>query len=169
MVFDTRIAATLAALLALAGCSTDATTVPPPVTAPLNFTTSAGPDAPGGNRPGYVLSEDEKGYDCKKLTGKIQLRILDMRGYESRDKTTIASRGLHTAGKMVFGGTNAGLNTDAQFAKDKAMLDAYNTELVTQDCRSFNIAEALAGSGVPSPTIDAPSKAKAKAAAQKKP
>ena len=134
------IAAALAAAAALAGCSSDSASSP---TAPFNFTTAAGPKAPGGEGPGYVLSEEEQGLDCKKLAGRIQIRILDIRGYENREKTTIASRGLHTAGKMVFGGTNTGLNTDVQFAKDKAMLESYNKQLVAKDCKSFDLGAAL--------------------------
>ena len=180
MVFAVRTAAVCAALVSLAGCSTAPPAAPALVPAiaaaakdpsaqPLNFTTAAGPKAPGGDGPGYVLSDDDKALDCKKLTGRMQIRILDIRGSETRERTTLASRGLHTAGKMVFGGTNAGLNTDAQYAKDKAMLEAFNAQLVAKDCKSFKIPEALAGSGSPSPTVDAPSKAKAKAAAPAKP
>lgn len=183
MILDCRRAAALLAVAALAGCSTSApdstplvnTVVPgqklaaDPTKQPFNFTTAAGPKAPGGEGQGYTLTAEELAYDCKKLTGRIQIRILDIRGYETREKTTLASRGLHSAGKMVFGGTNTGLNTDAQFAKDKAMLDTYNSQLVAKDCRSFNIAEALAGAGVPSPTIEAPSKAKAKSGAEPMP
>jgi hypothetical protein len=179
MILDCRSAAVYLAVATLAGCSTSApestplinTVVPgqklaaDPAKQPFNFTTAAGPAAPGGEGQGYTLSAEELAYDCKKLSGRIQIRILDIRGYETREKTTLASRGLHTAGKMVMGGTNTGLNTDAQFAKDKAMLKAYNSQLVAKDCRSFNIAEALAGTGVPSPTIEAPSKAKTKTGA----
>lgn len=184
MVFVVRTAAALMLLVALAGCGTAAPESVPliaaavpgpksldPLKHPFNFTTAAGPKAPGGAGPGYTLSEDELALDCKKLTGRMQIRILDIRGYETRETTTLASRGLHTTGKMVFGGTNAGLNTDAQYAKDKAMLETYNAQLVAKDCKSFNISEALAGSGSPSPTIEAPSKAgaKAKAAVPAKP
>jgi hypothetical protein len=189
MAMDNRSAAAFAALLALSGCSTLAPLAPlapggrletaaengkpakvqDPSTKPFNFTTSSGDKTPGGEGAGYALSEDEQAMDCKKLTGRMQIRIMDVRGYDTRERTTMAARGLHTAGKMVFGGTNAGLNTDTHFAKDKAMLDAYNARLVAKDCRSFDIPEALQGSGPPSPTIEAPSKAKAKADAPQKP
>ena len=130
-------------------------------TEPLNFTTSAGPNAPGGDGPGYALSTEEQTLDCKKLIGRMQVRIMQMRGYETREKTTIASRALHTAGKSIIGGTNQGLETDAQYAKDKAMLNAYNGLLVSKNCKSFNVEEALNGAAQPVPTIEAPSKAKA--------
>jgi hypothetical protein len=131
-------------------------------TEPLNFTTAAGPDTSSGNGR-YVLTTDEQALGCKKLTGRIQVRIMQMRGYETREKTTIASRALHSVGKTVFGGTDAGLNTDAQYASDKAVLEAYNRQLVAKDCKSFNIAEALEGAAQPVPTIEAPSKAAAAA------
>lgn len=148
-------AAALVALAALCGCSADKPSDP------FNFTTSAGPSAPGGEGPGYALSAEEQGLDCKKLAGRMQVRLMQIRDYETRDKTTLASRGMHSAGKMVFGGTSAGLNTDQQFAKDKAMLEAYNGLLVSKDCKSFDIPQALASTGVPVPTVDTPSKIKA--------
>ena len=140
----------------LGGCSSAGKS-----TDPLNFTTSAGPDAPGGDGPGYALSTEEQALDCKKLTGRMQVRIMQMRGYETREKTTLASRALHTVGKSVIGGTNQCLETDAQYAKDKAMLNAYNGLLVSKNCKSFNVEEALNGAAQPVPTIEAPSKAKA--------
>lgn len=142
----------------LGGCSGVGKT-----TEPLNFTTAAGPDT-SGSKGQYVLTDEEQGLDCKKLTGRMQVRIMQMRGYETREKTTIASRAFHSAGKMVFGGTNAGLNTDAQYARDKAVLEAYNRQLVAKDCKSFNVDEALDGAAQPVPTIEAPSKAAAAAA-----
>ncbi len=161
MYFNCRLHVCAALLSLVSGCSDVGKN-----SGPLNFTTSAGPEANGGSRPGYVLSDEEKALDCKKLTGHMQVRIIQMRGYETREKTTIASRALHTIGKSVLGGTNQGLNTDAQFTKDKEMLEAYNKQLITKDCKSYNLEEALNGATQPSPTIEAPSKANASAKAK---
>lgn len=148
-----------AMVAALSACASAEST-----TKPFNFTTDPGPKAAGGEGAGYTMSTEELGYDCKKLAGRMQVRILDLRGYAAREKTTMASRGLHTAGKMVFGGTNAGLNVDRQHAKDMAMLETFNRQLIAKDCRSYDLSAALAGTDTPLPTIDAPSKAKNKAA-----
>ena len=148
-----------AMVAALGACASAEST-----TKPFNFTTDPGSKAPGGEGAGYTLSTEELGYDCKKLAGRMQVRILDLRGYATREKTTMASRGMHTAGKMVFGGTNSGLNTDRQYAKDMAMLETFNQRLVAKDCRSYNLSAALAGTDTPLPTVEQPSKAKNKAA-----
>ena len=36
---------------------------------------------------GYQLSEEELKFDCKKLTGTMQIRILQIRGYDTNKKT----------------------------------------------------------------------------------
>ena len=157
-------AGTAAAMVAALGACANAEST----TKPFNFTTDPGPKAAGGEGAGYTLSTEELGYDCKKLAGRMQVRILDLRGYATREKTTMASRGLHTAGKMVFGGTNVGLNVDRQHAKDVAMLESFNQQLVAKDCRSYDLSAALAGTDTPLPTVEKPSKPKNKAAAPPK-
>ena len=47
---------------------------------------------------GYQLSEDELKFDCKKLTGLMQIRILQMRGYDSEQKGLRRRAGNSVAG-----------------------------------------------------------------------
>ena len=164
MVLKIRAISAAIMLVALGACANSETT-----TKPFNFTTDPGPKAAGGEGAGYALSTEEQGWDCKKLAGRMQVRILDVRGYATREKTTMASRGLHSAGKMVFGGTNAGLNTGHQHAKDLAMLETFNQRLIAKDCRSYDLSAALAGTDIPVPVVDAPSKAKGKTPVPAKP
>ena len=39
---------------------------------------------------GYQLNAEELGYDCKKLTGTMQIRILQVRGYDTNRKASAA-------------------------------------------------------------------------------
>lgn len=91
----------------------------------------------------YTLSADEKELDCPRLSGRMQVRILQIRDRGGGYGTTMASRGIQTAAGAVFGGTAYGTNVDTQRARDLAMLEAYNAELKARNCPAFNLAEEL--------------------------
>ncbi len=119
---------------------------------------------------GYTLNAQEKGLDCKRLTGKIQIRILELRTYASQTQASALSRTLQAASKPVFGGTSAGIDPNGEHARELAQIDAYNRELAAKDCRSFNLAAALASSDVPpAPTVMPMSKSAAVPGAPAKP
>lgn len=97
---------------------------------------------------GYQLSSKELGYDCKKLTGAMQVRILQVRGYETREKTTAASRAMQSITTPIFGGTTQGMDPDGQYRRDLAMLHAYNARLAQKGCKTFDIDAELAKTDV---------------------
>ena len=100
----------------------------------------------------YQLSEDEKKFDCKKLTGKMQVRILQIRGYDTRPKASSLARTAQTVTTPIFGGTKEGMDPDGQYRKDRAMLEAYNRELAYKKCKTFDIeAELKKSDGTPQP------------------
>lgn len=104
------------------------------------------PPAPGtAAGQGYQLSESERKYDCKKLAGVMQVRILQIRGYDSRKKASAAARGMQSVATPVFGGTTAGMDPDGQYRKDLAMLEAYNRRLAEKNCNTFDLATELKG------------------------
>lgn len=92
---------------------------------------------------GYQLSDDELKFDCKKLTGTMQIRILQMRGYDSNKKASAAARGIQTWATPIWGGTKEGVDPDAQYQKDLAMLEAYNRQLAAKKCKTFDLATEL--------------------------
>ena len=93
---------------------------------------------------GYQLSEEELKFDCKKLTGTMQIRILQMRGYDTNKKTSTAARSLQSLTTPIFGGTKEGVDPDGQYLKDRAMLEAYNRQLGVKQCKTFNLDAELA-------------------------
>ncbi|KAB2939988.1 MAG: hypothetical protein K8F92_09770 [Hyphomicrobium sp.] len=101
---------------------------------------------------GYQLSEEELKYDCRKLTGLMQIRILQVRGYDSNKKASIAARGMQSLATPVFGGTKEGLDPDAQYRKDLAVLEAYNRQLANKQCKTFDLAAELAATADVTPT-----------------
>jgi hypothetical protein len=100
----------------------------------------------------YQLSEDERKFDCKKLTGKMQVRILQIRGYDTRPKASGLARTTQSVTTPIFGGTKEGLDPDGQYRRDRAMLEAYNRELGNKKCKTFDIeAELKKTEGTPEP------------------
>ncbi len=93
---------------------------------------------------GYQLSEEELKFDCKKLTGTMQIRILQMRGYDTNKKTSTVARSLQSLTTPIFGGTKEGVDPDGQYLKDRAMLEAYNRQLGVKQCKTFNLDAELA-------------------------
>lgn len=111
----------------------------PAETTAATVTTSA--PAAGG---AYQLSAEEKALDCKKLTGRMQVRILQIRDYESTSKGSMVARGLQSAVSKATSSSSYGTSPDEQHARDRAMLDAYNAELAAKNCRTFDLQKELA-------------------------
>lgn len=132
------------ALLGLTGCaasvpdSNSTASLLTPVVATSSSTSSA-PSKAGG----YVLSTDEQNYECKQLSGRMQIRILEIRDYNERSQTSKVSQVLKSAVKPFFGGGTYGTNPGADYAKDRAMLEAYNTQLATKGCKTYNLDAEL--------------------------
>ena len=97
--------------------------------------------------------------NCKKITGRMKLRILELRSRRAEDPTTAASRVMQQAMTPVFGGTSRGARPEAEIAADRAALEADNARLVAKGCASFDLAAALAAdpkAPSPAPTVPAP-------------
>lgn len=136
------IGATLACW-ALSGCASSVEVVPPKVS----------------QNGVYQLNAEELALDCRKLTGRMQIRILQVRSYSEKQPTSGLSKGLQSSITPVFGGTSQGMNPDAQYAVDRAQLEAYNRQLVAKGCKSYDLDAALATTDVrvtPVPTIPKP-------------
>jgi hypothetical protein len=95
----------------------------------------------------YKLSADELKLDCKRMTGRMKVRILQMREARQAPKTSELSRNIHGAvapiAKQMMGGTSYGSDPDGQYARDLAMLHAYNRQLAAKSCRTLDIEAEL--------------------------
>jgi hypothetical protein len=117
------------------------------------------PPANAASPPAYQLSEQELKYDCKKLTGTMQVRILQIRDYDSSKKTSALARSMQTVATPIWGGTTAGMDPDGQYRKDRAMLEAYNAQLAAKHCKTFDLAAELQSTkpdDMPHPTAKKP-------------
>lgn len=113
-----------------------------------------GQKAPDRHKPGqaYELTAAEKGLNCKQLTGRMQLRILQTRDTVQRNDSSALGRGMQSAAVPIFGGTAHGTDPDADFARDRAVLEAYNQQLAAKKCPAYDLDAELR----PRPVRDTP-------------
>jgi hypothetical protein len=144
-----KLAAAVLAALSCAGCAGSGagltSGIAPPESAPSY--------SPGG---GYALSASEQDLDCKKLTGRMQIRILEIRDYNERHQASAFSRALQSGAAAITGGSAAGTDPDGDFSRDRAMLAAYNKQLAAKGCKAYDLDAELKPKDfheTPNPTI----------------
>ncbi len=143
-----------ACLASLAGCASE------PPEAAVALAPTPGASAPTASQaPSYQLSEKELRLKCKDLTGRMQVRILQIRDYNAGAQTTAASRALQYGSTSVLGGGKTGTNPAGEHIQDRAQLEAYNQRLAALNCKTFNLDDELRPKPVkatPTPTNAAP-------------
>lgn len=92
---------------------------------------------------GYQLDEKEQKLSCKDLTGRMRVRILQIRDANAGRDGTVAARGMQVAATSVFGGGKEGTDPSGQNARDRAQLEAYNRRLAEQKCKTFDLNAEL--------------------------
>jgi len=136
----------------LAGCAAGPGEAPPSlINDSMPASTAPAPAA-------YQLSPQELGYSCKKLTGVMQVRILQVRRYDPAENPTMAARSVQGVATPIFGGTTVGIDPAGQHQRDLAMLEAYNGQLARKNCKTFDIAAELKKTDpldTPQPTVPA--------------
>jgi hypothetical protein len=117
----------------------------------------------------YQLTPEELKLDCKKLTGKMQVRILQVRDQREQTLTTTASQLIQRSVVPVLGGSPHGARPDDDFKRDRAWLEAYNAQLAAKKCPTYNLENELQPRSirdtpkpVPNPDAAADSKAAGK-------
>lgn len=106
----------------------------------------------------YVLSEAEQKLDCKKLIGRVQLRIMQLRAeLADTSRPSQAAQAMQTvtnpALKLMFGGaTPYGTDRNSQLKRDHSTLVAYNSQLAAKSCATYDLdAELKKGPNDPPP------------------
>jgi hypothetical protein len=92
----------------------------------------------------YEMSEDEKGLDCKRMMGAMLITISRLRDGHGRDQQSGVSSTIQTWLPSMFGGSAVGADRDADYARERAKLEAYNRHLASRNCRTLDIEAALA-------------------------
>jgi hypothetical protein len=126
----------------------------------------------GDHGAGYQAPIDNKKLNCKQLSGRTQVLILQLRGVGERKQASGFSRGLQTIFSSTVGTTATGRDPDGQHAADLKRLQDYNQRLAASGCKSFDLDYELKQTDPlvsPVPRIAPPKKSKAPAdAGQKK-
>lgn len=104
-----------------------------------------GQKVPDRYKPGqaYELTTEEQALNCRQLTGRMQLRILQTRDTMQRNDSSALGRGMHAAAVPVFGGTTHGTDPAFDFARDRAILEAYNQQLAGKKCPAYDLEAEL--------------------------
>lgn len=106
----------------------------------------------------YQLTAAERDMDCRTLTGRMAVRIMQLRDYENRHQASLVSRAIQsTTSPVFFGGSSAGLDPDGRYRRDRAQLVAYNGLLAEKQCANFDL-DAELKPGAKEPPRTRPSK-----------
>jgi hypothetical protein len=92
----------------------------------------------------YELSETEKKLDCKRATGSMQITMARLRDGHGRDAPSGASTTTQSWFPSVLTGSTKGVDREADYARERAKLEAYNSHLASKNCRTVDIEADLA-------------------------
>ncbi|MGD9783948.1 MAG: hypothetical protein AB7U49_04585 [Hyphomicrobiaceae bacterium] len=110
-----------------------------------------------------VLTAAEAGLNCRKMAGRMQIRLMELRGGDARPKQSGAAQLIQRSAVPIFGGTQRGADAAADEARDVAKLRAMNDLLKSRKCAYYDIdAELARAPGAPPPALIRPSAAKTK-------
>jgi len=133
-----------------------ATSEPPPASAkPKGSSLSP----PGAAASAGILTAEEQALSCKRMTGRMQVRILELRGGGPSRGSSGFAQGLQSAVVPVFGGSSHGSDSAGQRQQDVARLAAMNDLLKQRNCPHYDLADELAKpAGAPTPRLVKPEK-----------
>ncbi|HET6389895.1 hypothetical protein [Hyphomicrobium sp.] len=106
--------------------------------------------------------------NCKQISGRMQVRILQLRDFDSNNQASGLARGIQAGMAATFGNQAHGIDPQGAHAADIQWLQAHNQRLVTMGCKSYDLQKELQEKDphqTPVPTVPAPKKKKTPAAA----
>jgi hypothetical protein len=98
----------------------------------------------------YQMSEQEKATDCKRLAGSMTVTISRLKQRHTEVGTSALATTANKAIRPIWGGSAQGLDRDAEYARDRARLEAYNQHLAAKNCATIDIEAELARPPEPS-------------------
>ncbi len=100
----------------------------------------------------YALNESEAKFDCKKLSGSIHIGILQLREASARHQPSPVASQLQKMSAPVNGGSAYGMDPDAETARTRARIEAFNARLAEKKCPAYDLAAELKPGNTGSPT-----------------
>ncbi len=111
--------------------------------------TTTTPDLPSPS----IASTEE--LNCRQITGRMQVSILEYRDFANQPKSSSLARGLQSAISSVFGGSNRGTDPEGEYAAALNKLRGDNQKLADKGCPTFDLEKELktpAGGPPPRPS-----------------
>lgn len=102
----------------------------------------------------YRLSKAERAQDCNRITGKMNVRIVELRHAGTANDTTAVARSFSN----VLSSGDQGYSTAERKRRNLAILRAYNKLLKSKKCPTVDIESALAARRPAAPAKNASSR-----------
>jgi len=90
----------------------------------------------------YRLSSNEQALDCRRITGRMQVRILQVRDRMER-KPSLVTRLRSSLQGLGSDRDAPTLGSEAATERDLAILKAYNRQLAAKSCPTFDLGAEL--------------------------
>lgn len=92
----------------------------------------------------YEMADQEKLMDCKRTAGAMMVTIERLKYKNSEVATSNLAVSANKAPTPYTRYSSKGLDRDAEYARDRARLDAYNEHLTAKGCKPIDIEAELA-------------------------
>jgi hypothetical protein len=101
----------------------------------------------------YTLTKTERDFNCRRLTGVLQIKIQQYRAETSRQPTSRITAATESAMAKPMAGGHVKPDNDREHAIDRARLVALNELMIEKKCGRFDLATALdpANTATPEP------------------
>lgn len=101
-----------------------------------------------------ALTAKDAQLNCKRMAGRMQIRILELRGGGVQHKGSGAAQGMQSVLTPIFGGTKRGADAPGDRTRDLAALKAMNEILISRNCPRYDLDGELAkGQDAPTPRL----------------
>lgn len=108
-----------------------------------------------------ALTAEEAKLSCRKMAGRMKVRILELRGGTTRTRPSAVAQGMQQTLTPIFGGTRRGADAAQDEARDLAKLRAMNASLQQRNCPHYDLdAELAKAPADPGPALLKPGRAK---------
>jgi hypothetical protein len=103
-----------------------------------------GPSGEMSSDGSYELSDNEKERDCKRTLGSMQITIARLKDPAFRVEPSSVASAMQSGSATLSGGSSRGGDRQAEYARERARLDAYNRLLASKNCKTLDIDAELA-------------------------
>jgi hypothetical protein len=91
----------------------------------------------------YTLTAKERSFNCRRLTGVLQIKIQQFRAEVSRQPTSLITTATGAAMAKPMAGGHVKPDTESEHARDRARLVALNELMIEKKCGQFDLTTVL--------------------------